>query len=324
MRILFLNGHPVWINGLPWGFRQLGHDVRIVVNLQKDYLIRHMEEFQPDLLVTVGWIHNYKPQNLKNIKEIANDYGCLHVYWATEDINFFEKWSLHMVRTVQPDVVFTINADCIPFYRDLGIPAFHLEFGYNPSLEPPASELPDPRYNHDLVLVANTYDEPIFRKKTIQVIVRPLIENGYDLVLCGKGWEKASCLNSKLLSKINYLGPIPFEDTFRAYKSAKITLNLQNQNQHKTQVTLRTFEIMGCGGFQLTARIPALNRLFIDRYHLVMSSSSKETLELVDYYLDHEKERQTIAKNGQAEVLSKHKYDKKAAYLLSCLAMCLP
>lgn len=50
-----------------------------------------------------------------------------------------------------------------------------------------------------------------------------------------------------------------------------------------------------------------------------MSGSPEETLELVDYYLAHEKERQEIAANGQTEVLKKHTYDQRAAYLFSCL-----
>ncbi|WP_258361162.1 glycosyltransferase family protein [Moorella sulfitireducens] len=323
MRILYLNGHPVWTYGLPWGFRQLGHEVKIVGVIQKDYLTRYMELFHPKLLVTVGWMDEYTFDKLEVIRKLAQDFGCLHAYWATEDINFLERWSLRMVKVVQPDVVFTINADCIPYYRDLGIPAFHLEFGYNPGFEASIPGLPAPGYDHDLALVANCYDiwtnTDSFRYKSMEILVRPLVEKGYDLVLYGKGWEEAPWLADKQRARVHYLGPVSFADTFRIYRRAKIVLNLQNQGQHTTQVTSRTFEITGSGGFQLTTRTPAVEKLFVHRQHLVMSSSPEETLELVDYYLAHEEERQAIAANGRAEILAKHTYDKRAAFILSCL-----
>jgi spore maturation protein CgeB len=324
MRILYLNGHPIWLYGLPWGFRHLGHQVKIAKNVQSNLLLPLMKSFKPDLLITVGWVYEYmKPQKRALIKKIAHDFGCLHAYWATEDITWFEKWSLPMVRAVQPDVVFTINADCIPFYRNLGIPAFHLEFAYNPSYEGDVSSSDDvSQYTADLALVANSYNiwqrPDRFRYKSVEILVRPLIEKNYHLLIGGKGWEAAPWAK-KESSNVHYLGSIPFRDTFRVYQSAKIILNLQNQDEHTTQITSRTFEIMGCGGFQLTARTPAVERLFTHQQHLVMSGSPEETLELADYYLAHEQERQEIAANGREEVLKKHTYDQRAAYLLSCL-----
>lgn len=322
MRIVYLNGHPVWTYGLPWGFRKLGHDIRIVDVIRKADLTYIMENFQPDLLVSVGWIAEYVPKKLAIIREAAEHFGCLHAYWATEDVNHLIKWSLPMVRAVQPDVVFTINAECIPSYLNLGIPAFHLDFGYNPAFPPATTEQLDSRYSHDLALVANYYDSSPdieFREKSMDILVRPLVERGYDLALWGNRWERAPWLVATPMAKGLCQGPISFEDSFKVYKNSKIILNLQNENHFSTQVTSRTFEILGSDGFQLTARTPAIEGLFIHSHHLVMSSSPAETLGLVDYYLAHEEERLVIAAHGQAEVLAKHTYDQRAAYMLSCL-----
>lgn len=326
MRILYLNGHPVWNYGLPWGFRQLGHEVKIVPVIKKNSLTSIMKKFKPNLLVTVGWINEYmKPNNLNIIRQIAQDFCCQHVYWATEDITWFKRWSQPMVKAVRPDVVFSINADCIPSYQKMGIPAFHLEFGYNPGFRETYKEPGNPDSVFDLALVANTYDvwryPDCFRYKSVEMLIRPLVEKGYNIVLCGQGWRMAPWKLKANNSGVRYLGPIRFEDTFRVYRNTKINLNLQNQGKHTTQITSRTFEIMGCGGFQLTARTPAVESLFTHGEHLLMSSSPQETLELVDYYLANEKERRKIAQTGQDEVLKKHTYDKRAAYMLSCLAI---
>jgi spore maturation protein CgeB len=325
MRILLLNNETIMAHALPWGFRQLGHDVKIAGIIQVDYLRRYLEVFKPDLLITAGWINEYTPEKLTMIKKAAQDVHCLHAYWAVEDIIHLEKWSIPMVKIVQPDLVFTINADCIPYYHALGIPAFHMEFGYNPLMETHPSKRPDADYNHehhDLALVANSYQiwkQEIYRYRSLEILLLPLLERGYNLAIYGRRWEDTPWWDDKLISAVHCKGPVTFEESFRVFQSAKIILNPQNQSGSNTGVTSRTFEISGCGAFQLTVRTPAVENLFTHGKHLIMSNSPDETLKLVDYYLKHKKERVKIASQGQAEVLAKHTYDQRAAQMLECL-----
>lgn len=301
MRILYLNGHPVWAYGLPWGFRRLGHDVQIVEVIEQDDLLWRMRTSQPDLLVSVGWIDQYIPRKLAAIKYAARRFDCPHVYWATEDINHYDIW---------------VDAQSV-------------------------------------------------RRRSVETLVRPLVDAGYDIVLWGKGWEPLFDPGSEpetthryfpelvflgpgrvqlnhqrgrhvtiphhflaqappSAAQVNCRGPLPFNKTFHVYKNAKITLNLQNENRFSTQVTSRTFEISGCGGFQLTLHTPAVERLFVHRRHLVMSKSPAETVALVDYYLEHEQERLAIAAAGRLAVLAEHTYDRRAARMLACLDQLLP
>lgn len=284
MRVLLLNNESIMEHALPWGLRQLGHDVKIVRVIQEAYLRKYLELFKQDLLITVGWIHEYTPKKLEIIKKAARDYHCLHAYWAVEDSIHLENWSIPMVKTVQPDLVFTINADCIPSYQALGIPSFHMEFGYNPLMATYLSERPDPDNNyehHDLVLVANSYNflnkPEIIRQRSLEILLIPLLERGYDVAIYGKGWEETLWWEDKLITAVHYKGQIPFEESFRVFQRAKIILNPQNQGGNDTGVTSRTFEISGCGGFQLTVRTPAVEKLFTHGKHLIMSDSPDET-----------------------------------------------
>lgn len=158
-----------------------------------------------------------------------------------------------------------------------------------------------------------------FRARSLEILLYPLLEKEYDVLLCGRDWERSVVFRKYALTKVAYRGPISFEETFKVYKSAKIILNLQNQNVYPTQVTSRTFEILGAGGFQLTTRTPAVEKLFTHRRHLVLSDAPAETLELVDYYLQNEQERQKIAMSGQEEVLAHHTYRHRAETFLACL-----
>ncbi len=323
MRILYLNAHPVWTNQLLKGFEEMGHEVSIVDAIHKESLNKHIEEFKPDLMMTVGWMHEYITEKQEILRDLAKQHQLLHAYWATEDIQHFARWSLPYVKNVQPDVVFTINADCIPFYAEIGIPAFHLEFGYNPAIEDSFKDAPYPQYEHDLALVANPYDildnPDSFRYESADILIRPLLEKGYNLVIYGEGWSPDKRKGDWPLNLAKCPGPIEFKDTFKVFRSSKIILNLQNENRFFTQITSRTFDIPGCGGFQLTVKTPAVKKLFRHRHHLLMSGSAAETLNLVDYYLTRPRKRLVIAEKGRQEILAKHTTRHRAEYLLSCL-----
>ena len=129
MRILFANGYPVWANSLPWGFRQLNHPVEILPLIEQKSLNQTMRNFKPDVVLTAGWISEYTPAKIALLKKTARQYGCLQAYWATEDINHLRKWSIPLVKKLQPDVVFTINAACISAYREFRNPSLSSGFG---------------------------------------------------------------------------------------------------------------------------------------------------------------------------------------------------
>lgn len=79
-------------------------------------------------------------------------------------------------------------------------------------------------------------------------------------------------------------------------------------NTSPTQTSVRTFEIMGTGGFYLTCYTSSHENLFKNHEHLVWSASPEQTVELIDYYLKHDDERTAIASKGQAEIFGKHTY----------------
>lgn len=83
--------------------------------------------------------------------------------------------------------------------------------------------------------------------------------------------------------------------------------------------SMRTFEILGCGGFFLTQHTRAIEYMFKNHTHLVWSKSYEETVELMDYYLNNESERERIALNGQQFVYENHTYEKRASEIIKAL-----
>ncbi len=110
-------------------------------------------------------------------------------------------------------------------------------------------------------------------------------------------------------------GYLHYTEACKIYSSADIVIGLQN---HLTQLTQRTYEILGSGGFLLTSDTPEVRRLFEPGRDLVISSSPEETLELVSYYLENPVERENMRRQGSLAV-EKHSYKHRAKYIIDVL-----
>ncbi|MFT9494362.1 CgeB family protein [Anaerosolibacter sp.] len=313
-RILFFARSSKYTIGLPQGFRELGCPVYVLRDLDKNSIKEAVDYFRPDLLITTGWAYRrYKRKYIDQLVEKVAKYRIKHVYWATEDPRWTEACSFQCIEIFKPDGVLTIHPESIGKYQRLGIHAGHLDFGCNPEFnkqEPLSSH-----YAYDVALVGNGGKEwNSYRKDSVQILLKPLVERGYNIAIWGKRWER---FNEELMGfKIpRYMikGELPYEETNKVYNSAKIIIGLQNDQE---MLTSRTFEVLGSGGFLLTVPTKAVNNLFINKVHLVSSSSPEDTVNLTNYYLKDGFARQVVAQNGQREVYVNHTYKERAKQIL--------
>jgi spore maturation protein CgeB len=100
------------------------------------------------------------------------------------------------------------------------------------------------------------------------------------------------------------------EEVRSLYNSSKIALGLHSIINSPTMMSMRTAEVLGCGTFYLSQYALALETNFIKGVHLEWSNSPEETLDLVKYYLEHEEEREKIAKCGQEKIYKDFNYQK--------------
>lgn len=312
LRVLCVNHLLYYINdGLFEAMKDKGYEVRILPlgnypkDMQRGVLKDAIHELKPDYVFTPGWSQGIFETEM--FIETIKQYKIPHVYWAAEDPIFLDEVS--MVFAPHCDYIFTTSAECKKIYKNLGKDTSTLLFGCNPKIF--RKTPPKPKYQHDIVIVANNYDwfseDKGFRRKAIQQIVAPLVHDGYDIKVFGyESWIKAGdCFT---IEDKYYGGYVNYHETPYIYSSGKIVLGIQSVNNSLTQTSVRTYEILGSGAFHLTCHTPSHENLFNNHEHLVWSNSPRETVELVDYYLKHNKEREEIAKRGQEEVLSKHTY----------------
>ena len=111
-------------------------------------------------------------------------------------------------------------------------------------------------------------------------------------------------------------GPVDYmEEMPRVFKNSKINLKMTLRSIH-TGIPLRAMDIMGSGGFLLTNYQEDFLEYFEPGIDYVFYSSREELIELTDYYLIHEDERQEIAYNGYCKVKSGHTYKDRVEFLL--------
>ena len=319
MKVLFLESEPVWINGLPNGFRDAGHEVMISGPLTQDNIPKMISEFRPDLIVTTGWTPDTMGDNPDWIRKAVKAAGVPHAYWSVEDPAYTYSFCIPLIRRMQPDFVFTICPAWVNNYRDIGIKAAHLEFGFHPSVH--YYTTPEEEYKCSVAVVANAYPESLrlyphlYRIQSIKTLITPLIMSNIRVDFFGTRWDEISDIVGRKIPEGWIHGFLPYTMANKVYSSTDIMIGLQN---YRTQVTQRTYEITGSGGFLITADTPAVRRIFTPGSDLVVSSSPMETLRLVKYYLRENNKRNKIREQGQKSAEPYH-YANRARYMIDVL-----
>lgn len=314
MKFLFVNSAPIIRYGLGQGFKQAGETVKIIntaLEYQKDknFLSKLIDEFKPDFAVTEGG------ESLQNILFPAlKEKGIKHIYWAIEDPPDFERLSLPFAKN--SDYTFTPSQECIGHYKKHGIEAHLLMFACLPSFHKRVK--PEKKYMHDIIFVGNNYYRHSARVWGREIILKPLIARNYNLKVYGNHWWLDPSYGY-VLNEEFYGGYLQYEDLPTAYSSVKIVLGMHSVDTCKTMMSMRTYEVLGCGAFFLTQWTPAIENLFENHKHLVWSKSAEETVELVNYFLKHDQEREKIAKQGQEFVYKYHTYLHRANTILNVI-----
>ncbi|RDU36721.1 hypothetical protein DRW41_11745 [Neobacillus piezotolerans] len=311
MKILFTNPPPIIKYGMQPGFEKMGWKTdRLEVPEQSEKgLIQKINRFKPDYLFTEGGV-----DTKRFVFPVLEKFQIPHIYWAIEDPvandSLAMEWAEKSVLTLTPCAEMLKNykrknhkAICIPFAMDP-------DYYNRKKPKKPYSDL-------DAVHIGNNYDVFDERYEAYTYILQPFIDKGKAIAIYGMDWQNPN-------HRFNVPGPfakgyLSHEESVYAYSSAKITLGVHSITDSGTMQSMRTFEVLGCAGFFLTQRTKAIESMFKNHKHLVWSSSYDETVNLMEFYLKNEKEREKIAKTGQEFVYKHHTYKQRAAEIIKNL-----
>jgi Uncharacterized protein conserved in bacteria len=115
-------------------------------------------------------------------------------------------------------------------------------------------------------------------------------------------WEKI------LGKQVNYMGSAEhYIEMPKIFKISKVNINLMRIS-FGSGLPMRVFDIMGSGGFMATNYKKDIVKFFEDGKDLVIYRDFKELSDIIQYYINHEEERQEIARNGYSKVKQYHNY----------------
>jgi spore maturation protein CgeB len=127
-----------------------------------------------------------------------------------------------------------------------------------------------------------------------------LAMQGFPIRIWGSSWNKKKWLSHPNLRIENM--PLWGDEYAEAICSFDINLNFLRKVNRDLQTT-RSIEIPACGAFMLGERTDEHLRLFEENKEAVYFSSNDELIHKVHYFLEHDKEREQIAKAGRERCL---------------------
>lgn len=125
--------------------------------------------------------------------------------------------------------------------------------------------------------------------------------------------------DASTLSKVhNRGGASTLTEMPKVFQASKINLNM-TMRPIETGLSLRVWDVLGCGGFLLTNYQAELPSYFEIGKDLDAYESLPELLEKVQYYLTHEEERIEIAIHGYEKTARLHSYENRLAEMMQMI-----
>jgi hypothetical protein len=201
----------------------------------------------------------------------------------------------------QADIMYLTNRGEVEQYRERGVNARFITGGCDPTAHRMV-DVTDPLYQSDVAFIGrpNTPDRAEFMQ---------LLAKKFDLKLWGSGWEKYG---------LSAVATDVYATEYRKIcAGAKIILGWNIDPTIDLYFSNRTWYTLGCGGFLLTAYTPSLEEIFGQGKELDWFETIEECCDKIEYYLQHDEERQLIARAGYQLAHSEYSYDKMVEKILA-------
>ncbi len=137
-----------------------------------------------------------------------------------------------------------------------------------------------------------------------RILLLDILSEYYQVHLYGPATDE-SLSNVKWRGSAGYFDEMP-----KIFKLSKVNLNI-SLKCIQSGIPLRALDIMGCGGFLLTNYQPEIAEYFVDGEDVVMYTGLEDAFAKCQYYLEHDEEREQIARNGYHKVQELFRYEDR-------------
>ncbi|OIP33604.1 MAG: hypothetical protein AUK27_10175 [Deltaproteobacteria bacterium CG2_30_66_27] len=310
--------------------RNLGHEVEFIDNSvhsefylsidgvtkskpHRDILRLKFEEFASE--AAMARIVPFKPDLVLALAQAPlqgtalaclREQGIATAFWFVEDFRHMGYWK---VAASQYDYFFTIQkGEFFDRLRNVGARnAAFLPMAASAEIHRKMELSPEERrdFGSDVSFVGAGYYN---RRKLFEGLV------DLDFRIWGNEWGSCPALRGVLQRDG---ARVTTEDSVKIFNAARININLHSSayhegvNPHGDFVNPRTFEIPGCGGFQLVDSRSHLGDFFEIGREVICFDSLGDLREKIAHYLAHPGEREAVAERGRQRVLRDHTYERR-------------
>jgi len=131
------------------------------------------------------------------------------------------------------------------------------------------------------------------------------------------GRTKIDNYSDTLLNKA--LPPLFGIDMYRLFQKSKIVLNYHIGVAENYAGNMRMFEVTGMGSCLLTDNKKNINDLFSPGNEVVVYDNYEDCISKINWLLDHETERQKIARAGQVKTLKYHTVENRCGSIIEII-----
>lgn len=255
-------------------------------------------------------IKHYKPDVLLNLAMGSVSSGFL------KEVESYVRLLMGQIASSLPqgedfhvyDLVISSLPNLVEHFRRLGVPSELNRLAFEPAvllkLEDQGPEIP-------VSFVGSLSAAHQSRVRLLEYLCSHL-----EISVWGNGVDRLS-QGSPIRSK--YKSTAWGVEMYQILHRSKITINHHIDVAESYANNLRLFEATGVGTLLITDWKENLYEMFEPGREVVAYRSPEECVELVQYYLDHNDEREAIARAGQERTLQEHTYYHRMQELLDIL-----
>lgn len=258
-------------------------------------------DFQPDVIVVMkGDFLNVS--TLQQIKEKTN--AKLWNIYSDHPLASLKSRVMKFIPALeQYDLVWTFSETLIPIFYQIGAKNVKsIPFAHDPSIHYPVINTDDV-YNADIAYLGSWGP---FQEKWLQKF------SNYNLKIYGGGWKRSRNINKLYKCWMEGLGY--GEDMKKAIAGSKMVFNLVRA-EHCALHSMKTFELVACGGCVISNRTPEQEKFFTDGKDIIFFDNTSELESKVNFYLKNEEKRSEIVKNA-LETIKEHTYLKRIEFFI--------
>lgn len=282
-----------------------------LARLPLESLMRWIDHEQPSHILVIGFLYKHWPLEALDLIK-ARGIKCF--LYDTDSCNLYSK-RREFVYFIQEELprytaILSFSQVTTRFFSDTcGLDSRYVPFGATTPLQ--RSSMKD----KEAVFVGSADLRRVFLLERIRehVVVR------------GNRWRRNLPLMSPMLQQKVTDIPLWGEELQSFLQSAKIVINITRSDFYgaETGVNLRIFEALASGCFLLTDYCEEVAELFIPGVEIETFRSAEELRQKVAYYLAHEVERETIARQGHERFLKEYTWQARAQQIVREMNACV-